>query len=41
MTAMIAQTPSAPDHRDIRLLAIIAVIVRTGGSVFHPYLYGA
>ena len=41
MTAMIAQTPSAPDHRDIELWTIIAVMMRTGCGVFHPYLYGA
>jgi len=41
MIAMIAQTLSAPDHRDRELWAIIAVILRTGRTVFYPYLYGA
>src|SRR5438128_12686559 len=36
-----ALAPSAPDHREIELLAIIAVILRTGPGDFHPYLYGA
>src|ERR1700730_10349864 len=30
--ATIAQTPSAPDHREIRLKAIIAVILDPGNS---------
>ena len=30
MMATIAQTPSAPDHREIELWAIIAVILKTG-----------
>jgi hypothetical protein len=33
MMAMITQTPTAPDHREIQLWAIIAVILETEG---HP-----
>src|SRR5947208_216485 len=44
MTATIAQTPSAPDHREIELWAIIVVILGTANvassPLTFPYLYG-
>jgi hypothetical protein len=37
--ATIAQTPSAPDHRDIELWAIIVVILETGNHSLPPLLH--
>jgi hypothetical protein len=39
MMATIAQTPIAPDHRDIELWAIIAVILKTGKSPIAPLTF--